>query len=414
MIRNATEIRKDIDTKQQELKSFIESKSVDGGHDFDGDGIKALSDRNDELNGLGDELKSAEGIENAIHGATAAMAQNRETVNRREFSGGDSGNFNNNGGAASATKGVGDIFTESEALKSVDTMKGRPFETSFDVSSSAIKAATTTANALPYPTQQPFIVGFPTRRPMVADLIPQTDSDQPAIIYLEQTLQTFGAATVAEGAMKSESSFGWTRRTANFEMLAHWTKVTEQALEDIPQLRDRLNQEMTIGLQLAEEVQLLNGSGTTPDLQGFLTKAGVQVRPKGVDSIFAAFLNALTLVRFTGRANPTGAIFHPNDWEQLLTTQDTTGRFIFGDPSAIQQSSRLWGIPFIVTDAMPENTSLIGDFAMYSRLYRKGGYRVWFGTESDDVKRNLQTLRLEERAALTILRASAFVRLTGI
>ena len=406
MIRKVAEIRKEIDNKQQELAHFIKSKETDGGHDFDGDGIKALADRNDELNALADELKSAQDIEGALSGALQGMNDARQTQRKYSFSNGD--------GAPAEVKSIGEMFVESDSFKSIEDMKGRPFETSYEAPTSAIKATMTTAQTLPYPTQQPFVVGFATRRPVIADLIPQTDSDQPAIVYLEQTAQSFGATAVAEGALKPESDFAWTRRTANFEMITHWTKVTEQALEDIPQLRDRLNQEMTIGLQLAEENQLLNGTGTTPQLQGFLTKTGVQTRAKGTDSVFAAFLNALTLIRFTGRANPTGAIFHPNDWESLLTTQDTTGRFIFGDPSAIQQTNRLWGIPFVVTDAMTENTSLIGDFAMYSRLYRKGGIRVWFGTEGDDVRRNLQTLRVEAREALAIFRAAAFCRLTGI
>lgn len=411
-IRKVAEVRKDIDQKQGELLNFIKTKEVDGGHNFDGDSIKALQDRNDELNSLGEELKAAMDIEQAINGATAEMAAARETQRRREFSGEGSGLY-----LPENTKGIGDHFVESEAYDSIKGFRGREFGIAVESPTGAlnnIKAATTTATALPYPAQQPFIVGYPTRRPVVADIVPQTDSDQPAIVYLEQTTQEFGAEPVAEGATKPESEFGWTRRTANFEVIAHWTKITEQALEDVPQLRDRLNQEMTIGLQLAEEDQLLNGTGTTPEIQGFLTKSGVQTRAKGSDNIFKAFLNALTLVRFTGRANPSGAIFHPNDWEDLMTVQDATGRFVFGDPSLIQQNQRVWGIPYIVTDAMTENTALIGDFAMYSRLYRKGGIRVWFGTESDDVKKNLQTLRVEERLTLTITRAAAFAKLTGI
>lgn len=415
-IRKADEIRKELDTKQQELAAFIKSKETDDGHNFDGDSIKALADRNEELNTIGEELSKAEQIEKSLKSALDSMAANREVQDRRAFSAakGDAPQVTPQAPVYAGVKGIGDIFTESDAIKAVEGMKGRPFETSLNVDLGAMKAATTTTTALPYPAQQPFIVGYPTRRPMVADLIPQTDSDQPAIIYLEQTTQTFGAAPVSEGSTKPESTFGWTRRTVPFEMIAHWTKVTEQALEDVPQLRDRLNSEMTIGLQLAEEDQLLNGDGTTPDIDGFLHKSGVQSRAKGTDNVFSAFLNALTLVRFTGRANPSGAVFHPNDWEDLLTTQDSMGRFVFGDPSAIQQTNRLWGIPFIVTDAMTENTSLIGDFTMYSRLYRKGGIRVWFGTESDDILKNLQTLRVEERICLTILRPTAFVKLTDI
>src|SRR5690606_31951300 len=106
---------------QQELAAFIKSKevTVDGkqGHDFDGDSIKALADRNDELNALADELKSAESIEGALNGAISSMAANREVVNRLPFSA-----EGGSGYSGAAVKGIGDYFTESDALKCVSGM----------------------------------------------------------------------------------------------------------------------------------------------------------------------------------------------------------------------------------------------------------------------------------------------------
>src|SRR5690606_39244138 len=145
MIRTPEQIRKDIDTKQQELAHFIKSKEVDGGHDFDGDGIKALADRNDELNTLADELKSAENIAGALNGALQGMASNREVQRKYGFSG-EGAN-----GAPPAVKSLGEHFTESDAFKSVENMRGREFATSFELPAHALKATTTTTTALPYP-----------------------------------------------------------------------------------------------------------------------------------------------------------------------------------------------------------------------------------------------------------------------
>lgn len=413
-IRALAEVNKDLLQKQGELAEFIKSnQDENGSFNFEGDGIKAMSDRNDELNQLREESEAAQMIEDSAKSAEAGMKSLREVTNRRPF-GSANGDPQEPAASSDAIKSFGDIFVENQNYLENRESNGRPIEYAVEVPRDAIKATMTTATGLPYPMQLPGFVPFATRRPMVADLIPQSDSNQPAIVYLEQTTQTFGADSVVEGALKPESSFGFTRRTVPFEVIAHWTKITNQAMEDIPSLKDTLNQLMATGLMLAEEDQVLNGSGTSPDLQGFLAASGVQTQAKAADDIFSAFLAALTKVRFTGRANPSGAVFHPNDWQVLLTTKDAQGRFIFGDPSAITQTQTLWGLKFIVTDAMTENTSLLGDFQGYSRLYRKGGVRVLVGTESDDLKKNLQTMVVEERAALTILRGSAFCLLTGI
>jgi hypothetical protein len=51
---------------------------------------------------------------------------------------------------------------------------------------------------------------------------------------------------------------------------------------------------------------------------------------------------------------------------------------------------------------------------MYSRVWRKGGFRIVIGLVDDDLKRNQQTLVVEERVALQIARPSAFVKVTGL
>lgn len=401
------EMGRSLEAKRQELADFIKIRTTqDGRYDFQGDDLKAFNDRGAEISRLQDEFEQARAVEITQVENERALKSLRQVKRLPLFD----GNFGSNGRRIEA-KSLGDLFVESAQFKA-HTGGVRPTEWAVDLDLSL--KAITTEDALPYAAQQPGIVGYPSRRPVVADLVPQTETEQPSIIYLEQTTEDFQAAPVAETNVKPESDFGWARRTVSFEVIAHYTKITNQTLEDIPAIRDVLNNEMVLGLQLAEEYQLLNGNGTPPAIQGFLTKSGVQTQAKGSDNTFAAFLKALTKIRYTGRANPTGAIFHPNDWQDILLTQDSQGRFVFGDPALAQQNNALWGIRSVVTDAMTENTAFIGDFQMYSRLWRKGGIRTILGLEGDDLKRNQQTLLVEERVALQISRAAAFCKLTGI
>lgn len=397
----AKELGTQIEAKQQELNAWITPKMTPDGPDFQGDDLTAFRQRNEELKSLRADYDARVEAEKELKQHADHVKSMSEIRRRPIYTGGNS--------QQSSIKSLGEQFVDSAEYKNY----GGSQKYEVNISGDAMKAILT-ADVLPYPAQQPGVVGYPTRRPVVADLIPQTDTDQPAIVYLEQTTQTYAADTVAEGATKPESDFSWTRREVAFQVIAHWAKISLQSLEDVNGIRDILNQEMVLGLQLAEEDQILTGTGTSPDLQGFLTKTGVLTQAKGSDDIFTAFMKALTKIRFTGRATPDGAVFHPNDWQTLVTYQDTTGRFIFGDPAAMMQNQTVWGIRSIVTDAITENTALIGAFQTYSRLWRKGGIRSLVDMTGDDLIKNLRTILVEERAALQITRPAAFCTLTGI
>lgn len=317
--------------------------------------------------------------------------------------------------ARRAVKSVGRQFTESQEYKSIGGRNGVRYSVEIEGMSlgDALKTVlSTTAGFAPFNPRIDDVVPMAGRRPTVADLMPNTDTEASAIIYMEQTTRTNNAAPVAEGATKPESAIAWTQRTVPMEVIAHLLPVTEQQLEDVPGIRDTIDQEMIYLLKLAEEVQILTGDGVSPNLQGILTKTGVQTQAVGADPVPDAIYKAFTLVRFTGFAEPSGVVFHPNDWQAIRLLKTADGLYIWGSP-AEAGPERIWGKPAVITTAMTENTVLTGDFQLYTRLYRKGGIRVEVGYVNDNFAKNLQTLRVEERAALVIRRAAAFCKVTG-
>lgn len=434
-MRERITIERELEQKRGELsRGFSEFKTL--GDDQKAGKAEELKKLNDAVNALQDEYvqaKSLEDMERQNQEALEGLKSNR-TVDRRVAHGG--GEYPAQGAAAGGAgaakseqeadeggieppegfKSLGQWFTRSQQYKANREDPNARYKVDIPgvTLKSAIKAVmTTAAGIVPYPAPQADVVPIARRRPVVADLIPQTETSAPSIIYLEQTTATNNAAAVTEGAAKPESALGYTRRTIPLEVIAHILPVTNQELEDIPGIRDIIDQELVAMLRLAEEGELLNGDGSSPNLTGIITRSGVQTQDKGTDDVFTAVMKAATLIRHTGFADVTAGVMNPNDWLGFVTSQDDLGRFIYGSP-ADEVTPRVWGIPIVVTTAMTENTAVFGDFAGYARIWRKGGIRVEVGLINDDFQRNQQSIRVEERIALQVRRPAAFCLLTGL
>jgi HK97 family phage major capsid protein len=271
---------------------------------------------------------------------------------------------------------------------------------------------TTSAGYAPFVTRGSDIVPYPLRRPMVQDLMPSFQITEKGVEYVEETTNTQNAAAVAEAASKPESARVFTVRNVNAEVVATTLPVTEQQLADAPFIMGYINASLGQEIDLAEEVELLTGSGSSPHLQGYLTKTGVQTQAVSGDPVETAVYKAFTLVRFTGFAEPSACVFHPNDWQDVVTHQDLQNRYIWGDP-ATGLPSRIWGVPVVVTPAETENTILIGDFRAYSYVVRRQSLRIDVGWINDQFLKNTKTIRAETRLALVIRRPQAFCKVTG-
>jgi HK97 family phage major capsid protein len=318
--------------------------------------------------------------------------------------------FETRGGGARGTKSIGQMVIDSPEFKGY--RRGVPMAVNFD--DLDYKATMTTAAGFaPFSPRGPDVVPYPIRRVRLLDIMREVPTGAASIVYMEETTHTAGAAVVAEGATKPESAYVFTQRTVLVEVVATLLPVTDQQLDDVPQIRGLIDGMMGEDVARAEETQILTGTGVSPELQGFLTKTGVQTQAKGADSTPSAVYKAITLARYTGFAEPDGAVFHPNDWQDIRLLQDTTGRYIWGDPW-VPGPEMIWGVPVVVTPAETEGTGLIGAFRQYAYVARRQGLRIEIGFVNDNFAKNLKTIKAETRIANVIRRPSAFVKITGI
>lgn len=259
------------------------------------------------------------------------------------------------------------------------------------------------------------IVLMAMRRPTVGDLIPSDPTTNQVISWMEETTFTNNASTVSEGGTKPESALAFTERTQNVQKVATWLPVTQEQMDDVAGMRNLIDNRLTAMLLMSEEVQLLNGSGTPPDLMGFLNKVGRSSQAlvggeNNADTVYRAF----TKVRWVAFAEPSAVVMNPDNWQPIRLMKTTTGEYIYGHP-ALDVEARLWGKPVVITTAIGGGTALTGDFPMFSHISRKQGITVDISdSHSTYFVENKLAVRIEERLSLEIYRAAAFCEITGL
>jgi HK97 family phage major capsid protein len=269
----------------------------------------------------------------------------------------------------------------------------------------------TTAGFAPEAQRTGLIVPYAMRPVQVLQLFPTRPTTQNADVYMEQTTHTDNAAEKGEGVAYAESAFAYTQRSQPIEKITNSLPVTDEQLEDAPQVASIINTDLTAGLRRRLDLQVLVGDGSTPNLKGILDHS-IQEQAKGADPIFDAVFKALTKVRVTGRAMPNAIIAHPNDWQDIRLMRTADGQYIMGAP-AVEGSTTLFGLPVVISDALTENSVLIGDFLTYCYISERRGVDVQVGYVGDQFKEGKRTIRADLRCALTVTRANAFCKVTG-
>jgi len=272
----------------------------------------------------------------------------------------------------------------------------------------------TGAGFAPQSVRSGLMVEGVTRPLQLTDLIPTRPINQNTDKYMAETTRTHNATEKGEGVAYTESVFVWTEQTSPVQKITDSLPVTDEQLEDAPEIASVLNSRLIFGLRQRLETQVLVGDGSSPNLRGFLDSGfGIQTQAKGGDATFDAVFKAMTLVRFTGRAIPSGIIMHPNDWQDVRLTKTASGEYIMGPPMA-PGATTLFGVPVVICDGITENTGLVGDFANFCYIGERRGVDVQVGYSGTQFAEGKKLIRADLRACFTVPRVTAFCSVTGI
>lgn len=406
--------REKLDAKRKELAEVFEAAGQDlnfnapdvlaklGAKDS-AEAVEKVRERNKEIEALFDECKTLADVENIRNSLSGdrGLPDLQRGIQHPENRG---------------PRGIGEIIVNSAAFKAFRETKNPTACEAQGFGLREIRAALfeTSAGHPPESTRSGRIVEAVTRPLQVIDIIPIGTTGQAAYVYMQETLRTHGAAEKAEGAQFAESAFELEEKSSPVRKITDSVPVTDEQLEDVEGVQDYLNGRLTFGLRQRFDGQVLVGNGTAPNLKGILNTSGIQTQAKGTDPVPDAIYKAMTKVRVTGRAVPTHALMHPNDWQDIRLLKTNDGIYIWGSPSEAGPA-RIWGLPVVEAEMLTENTGLVGAFdpAMIMAFERRGidiqvGYT---GTQFAEGKR---TIRADMRVALVVFRPAAFATVTGI
>lgn len=254
-------------------------------------------------------------------------------------------------------------------------------------------------------------VGLPQRPTQVRQLLAVAGTNTGVIHVPTQTGRTNNAAVAPELTEKPESEYTFDLKEVPIVTIAHHVSAARQILQDAPQLASLIDSELRYGLQLAEDAELLFGTGTGGRMTGLMTAATAYSAPitPPADPTIIDRLGLALLQAALSDVEPDGIILHPSDWMRVSLTKDAAGGYILANPAG-QLGKRLWNVPVVTTQAMTAGSFLVGAFQPQT-LYDRMRPTVLVSTEhGDNFIHNRVTLLAEERIGLAVKRPTALVK----
>jgi HK97 family phage major capsid protein len=261
-----------------------------------------------------------------------------------------------------------------------------------------------------------------------ADLILSGQANTTSLRYVVEGTATSGAAGVAEGGSKPQSTLGLTTTDEPIKKIATSLKISDEMIEDVPAVQSYINGRLMLFVRIEEERQLLRGSSGGNEVQGILTSRGVPVYAGGTAAGNKAvqMFKAMNGLRGSAFIEPEWIVMHPTDWQDIRLLTDTAGQFFGGGPflgpyggpqgpvgasgQAGGPQDQLWNKAVYVTGAIGgAGTALVGTRAN-AQVWRRGGLSVEAtNSNEDDFLKNLVAIRAEERLGLAVYRPTAYV-----
>ena len=301
------------------------------------------------------------------------------------------------------------ITENHEAIKTAFKTRG-----TFELSDEVMKAVgiVTTANgtlptALPinYVAQTAGVPNVRLRRPNLLDYVNTYNTNQKSLPYIEAVPGEGEFAVVAEGGVKPQLDIDWVTRWAEPQKFAGWIKVTEEAIEDIPRLRDLIVNYLREKHDLFKESVVytyIAANSTT-----FVTPSPLAdsvLMPTIMDVVNAMQLQIINTPNYTDEPDFFGDVVLMNVadfYKYFGAAKDAFGRPLFENGYQGGRTFNYNGYTFVATTRIAAGSIELMDSTKVD-VTTYSPYRVEIGWVNDDFIKNQFVILGESRGHIVI------------
>jgi HK97 family phage major capsid protein len=263
-----------------------------------------------------------------------------------------------------------------------------------------------------FTTVLPGIRTLPNRKVHMRQILPLGTMSGSSLTYMRETGGEGDLAPWAVGdgtVAKPQFDRDFEEVTVDAEYIAGWLRISRKMLDDMAALRSYLQMRLMEMYLKVEDAQILNGNGTSPQLDGILSVAVPATVTTGAN--IERLVRAIAQLE-TSDYTATGIVLHPAAYYDIALNK-ATGSGEYDLPGIVViQNGQLYvaGIPVWKTTAIDVDTYIVGDWELGAQLFIREQPEVrFFEEDANNVTLNLITVRIEGRVALAIYRAEAFV-----
>ncbi|CAB5217878.1 major_cap_HK97, phage major capsid protein, HK97 family [uncultured Caudovirales phage] len=301
-----------------------------------------------------------------------------------------------------------EIEKNADALGRFARKESKSFGFEMDTKTTTMTESANLTGSIPreYANQ---VYSFPQRKVHVRTLLPIGSISQGLFTFPKETGETGTVGVQTEGSAKNFVDMSLTMTDAPARYIAGYLQISRQMLEDIPAMTSFLQARLLERYLIAEDAQLLNGTGSGVNLTGLTVAATAASGSSTVD--VEQLVDACAQVA-SADYNATGILVNPLDWAAILKTKTASGPYSVPGSIVIDNNGQIniAGIPVYQSTAIAVDKFLVGDWNMGAQIMQHTGIGVQFSEfDADNFQKNLITVRVEARIAFPIYYGGAFV-----
>lgn len=258
----------------------------------------------------------------------------------------------------------------------------------------------------------------PAQLTNMLSIIPVGTTSSNVVRYVKESSWTDNAAFTNEGAAPSDSEFDLVAADAVIQKIVSVMTISQEMIQDTAGLESYIVNRIPQKISAKIDDALLEGNGSSPNLQGLAVSGGGTVFAEGdfADSVESATqldvlycaMNQLALSNY----NANGIVLHPTDFHKIAILKDTTNAYLRGNSiTSADGFLRINGIPVYKNVALTAGNFLIGDFNAGSQVWMRENLGVTMAYENNDnFEKNLVSIRGMARMAHSVYLPLAYVR----